>query len=90
MPDHPPEVHQDRHVNPSDALPLQPPPVLTPTDLELYGESHMLSLFRHYMPTTDYTNPNAVRPNYDFGLMIESAMRVLARSSTCSITMKVF
>jgi hypothetical protein len=50
----------------------------------------MLSLFRHYMPTTDYTNPNAVRPNYDFGLMIESAMRVLARSSTCSITMKVF
>jgi hypothetical protein len=30
MADHPPEVHQDYHVNPSDALPLQPPPVLTP------------------------------------------------------------
>jgi hypothetical protein len=47
-----------------------------PTDLELYGESNMLSLFRHYMPMTDYTNPNAVRPNHDFGPMIESAVRV--------------
>jgi hypothetical protein len=46
-----------------------------PTDLERYGESNILSLFRYYMGMKDANNPSLNLPNYDFGPMIESAAR---------------
>lgn len=47
-----------------------------PSELEVYGEKHMINFFRSQMAMPNPRAPGAVLPNYDFGPMIEAATRI--------------
>jgi hypothetical protein len=47
----------------------------SPTPLECYAESNILTLFRFYMGMKDMNNPAINLPNFDFGPMVEAAAR---------------
>jgi hypothetical protein len=52
----------------------------TPTILEQYGESNILSLFRFYLPMREPLN----LPNFDFGPTIEAATKICEKTvSSC-------